>query len=75
MGRHIDYRACEYGDTACCKARAMLVIVEGLILFELFHDGMVDFKGERNFQRRFWWIRYWWGKHTISWYKRGHPRW
>ena len=31
--RLIDSQACESGDTACCKARAVLIIMEGLILF------------------------------------------
>ena len=69
IGRFADSWACESGDTVCCKACAMLVVMEWLILFELFHDDLVGFIGERDSRQWFCWIRCWWG---IRWYKRGH---
>ena len=58
--RLVDSQACESGGMACCKSCAMLVIMEGLILFEFFHDALINFISERDYRCRFWWIRGWW---------------
>ena len=41
----------------------MLVITEELVIFEFFHDALVEIIGERDSRWWFWWIQCWWGKH------------
>ena len=72
--RLIDSWTWESDGTACYKASAMLVPMKELIPFEIIHDELVDFISERDLQWRYWWVRTWWERHTISWYKRVHPR-